>query len=69
MSDERPREYILYLNDLIYFDDLKPNQIPVNIERIIISNARLTLSAFDISVVDPLINKLLDPPKRSYEDV
>ena len=27
------------------------------------------LSAFDISVVDPLINKLLDPPKRSYEDV
>lgn len=70
MSDERPREYILYLNDLIYFVVLKPNQTPVNIKRIIISNARLTLSAFDISAVDPpLIKKLLDPPKRSYEDV
>ena len=69
MSDERPPEYIMYLNDLIYFVVLKPNQTPVNIKRIIISNARLTLSAFDISAVDPLIKKLLDPPKRSYEDV
>ena len=69
MSDERPREYILYLNDLIYFVVLKPNQTPVNIKRIITSNARLTLSSFDISAVDPPIKKLLDPPKRSYEDV
>ena len=62
MSDERPREYILHFNDLICFDVLKPNQTPVNIKRIVISNARLTLRPFDISVVEPLINKLLDPP-------
>ena len=69
MSDERPRECILYLNDLSYFDDWNPKQTPVNIKGIILSNARLTLSAFDISAVDPLIKKLLDPPKRSFEDV